>query len=249
MLLTGVLSVILCVTTSDVGTAVLFDPVQSSTHCDVGCEASIGIDGDSDTNSRTLYGNGSHWWQASMVELAVHQLEIKQFSGHGMTVTLYCNNAIVGRCESHPASYPPLVQTSSCDNVIADKVKLAAAGMEPEEESYLKVYEMKVRGVLNKIITCLAPVIGNGTVSPAGPIANGSSFNVTCNTGFELRGSETLLCSNVQCSSTGSLPTPPSCVKIAPSEESLHDSKSGSQRLGNSVYVVLVFLFVLVRKI
>ena len=53
----------LTVNSNPSGTAVLFDPVQSSTHCDVGCEASIGIDGDSDTNSRTLYGNGSHWWQ------------------------------------------------------------------------------------------------------------------------------------------------------------------------------------------
>jgi len=179
-----------------------------------------------------------------MSELTVHNVTLKHYSEHTVTVTLYCNGSVVGHCEPQPDSYPPVLGTLGCDKVLADQVMLV--GMETATESYLKVYEVGVRVARNKTIACPAPVIVNGTVTPEGSITNGASYSVICDTGFVLNGRSVLTCSNVCCSYTGTLGEVPSCLEVAPTEgpTEMGELHSSSGTLQSTAYTVLIFLLI-----
>ena len=132
------------------GDAVLFNAEQSSTYCNsVRCyNASRAIDGDWSTYSRTDYVTGTHWWQVSMTNMTVYQIELKAVSYYSedITVSLYSGETLSGECQSH-IGYGR--ETQSCARVAADRVRLSTSST---KVTGLYVYEIRVTEALIETI-------------------------------------------------------------------------------------------------
>ena len=130
-------------------TAVLSNATQSSTYCKDGycCKASLAIDGNMVTYSRTKYITGLHWWRVDMSPLRVHKVELTAGTRNGeqIEVTLYWGGAAVGACKSHSGSWSSKTQTITCDRAVADSAKLT---VNSTEYTGLGVAVMTVSGEL-----------------------------------------------------------------------------------------------------
>jgi len=142
--------------------AKLFNAKQSSDYCRqyygwVCASAEKAID-DSSDNSVTAEGTGTHWWEASMYETTVHQVDLKAFTaanrwrgysygfdGVEIKVDLYNGDSIVGHCESFtPTETNSIPQkTVECDRVRADRVRISAIGT---KTTFLAVNAIRVIG-------------------------------------------------------------------------------------------------------
>ena len=127
------------------GDAVLFNAEQSTTFCTRTCRnASRAIDGDWSTYSLTNYATGTHWWQVSMTDMTVYQIELKAraYNREEITVSLYSGETLAGQCKSHTGGFDS-TETLSCDRVAADRVKLSLSSS--ITATRLRVYEIKVK--------------------------------------------------------------------------------------------------------
>ena len=109
--------------------------------------ASLAIDGDWNTYSRTAKTTGTHWWQVSMPNTLVYQIVLVADTGYSdeITVSLYNGETLAGQCKSYTGG----TQTLSCDRVAADRVRLTVTST---SRIYLYVFEIKVTGASTKTI-------------------------------------------------------------------------------------------------
>jgi len=155
--------VVLAITTikADLADVKLFNAKQSSDYCYqyivwTCASAEKAIDGYSNKDSVTAAGTGTHWWEASMYETTVHQVDLKVYTashmyrGYGfdgveIKVDLYRGNSIVGHCESWTPSRSNSVphKIVECDKVRADRVRLSAIGT---KTTFLAVDTIRVIG-------------------------------------------------------------------------------------------------------
>ena len=128
------------------GDAVLFNAKQSTAYSSAHL-ASNATDGDWSTYSLTDRVTGTHWWQVSMTNMIVYQIELKagtRYTDEVITVSLYSGETLAGQCKSHTGGFYS-TETLSCDRVAADRVKLSLSSTSSITATRLRVYEIKVK--------------------------------------------------------------------------------------------------------
>ena len=140
------------------GEVALFNAEQSTTYCTSGTgtcrNASLATDGNWYTNSYTGSVTEPKWWQVSMTlsNTLVYQIVLNAWTHYSeeITVSLYSGETLAGQCTSHTGSGGS-TQTLSCDEVTADRVRLAVSGTSTRS-AYLAVSEITVTGASTNTI-------------------------------------------------------------------------------------------------
>ena len=155
MILLNIICHIVVLTLSS-GEVELFNAERSSTYCYSGTcyPASLAIDGDWDTHSRTDPATGTHWLQVSMSNTTVYQIVLRAATYNNeeeITVSLYSGETLAGQCTSHSGSSGSnsYKETPSCDRVTADRVRLTLSST---SWTYLYVSEITVTGASTNTI-------------------------------------------------------------------------------------------------
>ena len=136
------------------GEVELFNVEQSSTYCYSGTcyPASLAIDGDWNTHSRTAYVTGTELWlQVSMSNTTVYQIVLRAWTRNSeeeITVALYSGETLAGHCKSYSGGSASN-EMLSCNRVTADRVRLTLSST---KQTALAVWEITVTGASTSTI-------------------------------------------------------------------------------------------------